>query len=131
MTGDGTKARTIAGWKLDGTDRARLLTRFPARYAETVADHVTLRFGTDAETPLPTADSGEIIGLADDDAGVQALVVRIGGTTARGDGSHFHITWSLGPGREAKESNEVIARHGWRAVDPPIPVQLDPARWSG
>jgi hypothetical protein len=120
----------ITGWKLDPADRDRLLSLLPPRFARTVADHVTLRFGTDDSTPLPASSSGEVIGEADDDAGVQALVVRIGGTTDRGDGSHFHITWSLEPGRRAKESNDVIARLGWRPVDPPLPIRLQPARWA-
>jgi hypothetical protein len=54
------------------------------------------------------------------------MVVRIGGTTDRPDGSTYHITWSLRPGRQAKESNDVIARHGWREVHPPVPVTLAP-----
>jgi len=122
--------RQITGWKLDRADRARLLGQFPLLFSEAVADHVTLRFCSDASTPLPAETAGEIVGEIDDGAGVQALVVRIGGTTARGDGSHFHITWSLGPGRRAKESNDIIARLGWRPVTPPIPIGLEPARWS-
>ncbi len=118
------------GWKIDRGERDALLMRFSPRYAETVADHVTLRFGTDEATPLPTVPAGEIVGEADDRAGVQALVVRIGGTTERGDGSHFHITWSLAPGRAAKESNDVIARHGWRPIDQAMPIRLAPARWK-
>ena len=118
------------GWKLDADDREALLARFPPRYAETVADHVTLRFGTDDATPLPTATAGEVVGEADDDAGVQALVVRIEGTTERGDGSHFHITWSLAPGRAAKESNQVISRLRWQAVGEVIPIRLTPGRWK-
>ena len=94
--------RSIAGWKIDPEERDRLLARFPPRYERRVADHVTLRFGSDANTPLPTETEARIVGEADDDAGVQALVVEIGGTSARGDGSHFHITWSLGAGRQAK-----------------------------
>ena len=118
------------GWKLDPDDRAALLARFPPRYAETIADHVTLRFGTDDATPLPSATGGEIVGKADDDAGVQALVVRIDGNTERGDGSHYHITWSLTEGREAKESNQIISRLGWQALGEVIPVRLTPARWK-
>ncbi|NYF32597.1 hypothetical protein [Sphingopyxis sp. JAI108] len=122
--------RTITGWKLPPAERERLLSRFEPRYAEVVADHVTLRFGTDADTPLPDPCSGEIIGEVDDGAGVQALIVRIGGTTDRGDGSHYHITWSLAPGREAKESNDVLAATKWQRVHPPIDIPLSPARWS-
>ncbi|MGQ3026529.1 MAG: hypothetical protein ACT6QX_20640, partial [Sphingopyxis sp.] len=103
---------------------------FEPRYAELVADHVTLRFGTAEDTPLPAAHAGEIVGEVDDGAGVQALVVRIGGTTDRGDGSHYHITWSLGPGREAKESNDVLAATKWQRVHPPIAIALAPARWT-
>jgi len=122
--------RTIAGWKLPPAERDRLLERFEPRYAELVADHVTLRFGTAEDTPLPAAHAGEIVGEVDDGAGVQALVVRIGGTTDRGDGSHYHITWSLGPGREAKESNDVLAATKWQRVQPPIAIALAPARWT-
>ncbi|MGL3822859.1 hypothetical protein [Sphingopyxis sp. R3-92] len=122
--------RTITGWKLPPAERDRLLGRFAPRYTEVVADHVTLRFGTDADTPLPHARSGVIVGEVDDGTGVQALIVRIGGTTDRGDGSHYHITWSLAPGREAKESNEVLAATKWQRVHPPIDIPLSPARWS-
>ena len=123
-------ARQITGWKLDGSDRARLLDRFPPLFHQIVADHVTLRFGTDGHTPLPAQTSGEIVGEADDGSGVQALVVRIGGTTDRGDGSVYHITWSLGAHRHAKESNDVIARSGWRTVEPAISIRLIPGRWT-
>jgi hypothetical protein len=121
---------SITGWLLAEQDREALLEIFAPRYAKLFADHVTLRFGTDSATPLPTSRSGEIIGEADDGAGVQALVVRIAGSTDRGDGSHYHLTWSLGPGRSAKESNDVIAAHGWSPVRSPIRISLKPARWT-
>ncbi len=123
--------RQIAGWKVNTDDCEYLLRRFPPRYARIIADHVTLRFGTYAGTLLPTADSGEVVGEADDGAGVQALVIRIDGTAERGDGSHFHITWSLEPDREARESNDVIRDHGWKSIASPIAVRLKPARWNG
>jgi hypothetical protein len=92
-------SRQITGWKLDRADRTRLLDLFPPRFGETVADHVTLRFGTDGQTPLPAESLGEVVGETDDGSGVQALVVRIGGTIDRGDGSVYHITWSLAGAR--------------------------------
>lgn len=122
--------RRITGWKIERKERERLLSLFPPRYPRVVADHVTLPFGTDARTPLPTARSAEIVGEADDGEGVQALVVRIAGTTARGDGSRFHITWSLASGRHAKESNDVIADSGWRPIEPSPEIALVPARWE-
>lgn len=123
--------RWVTGWKLDPGDREQLLVRFKPLFPDVIADHVTLRTGTDGDTPLPEQTSGEIVGEADDGAGVQALVVRIGGTTDRSDGSTYHITWSLdrSRGRRAVESNEVIARMGWRALAKPVPIRLDPARF--
>ena len=113
------------GWELDRAQREALLKRFPPRYAKAIADHVTLKFG-DRQAKLPTETLGEIVGEADDGRGVQAMVVRIGGTTDRPDGSTYHITWSLEPGRQAKESNAVIAEFGWTALPEPVPVKLEP-----
>ena len=115
----------FVGWALDPAQRPDLLRRFPPRYGEVVADHVTLKFRPESPK-LPTATAGEIVGEADDGDGVQALVVRIGGTTDRPDGSTYHLTWSLGPGRQAKESNDVIRERGWRALSEPVPVSLKP-----
>jgi hypothetical protein len=118
----------FVGWALDRGERTALLQRFPPRYPQVVADHVTLKFG-DGQARLPTETAGEIVGEADDGLGVQAMVVRIAGTTDRPDGSTYHITWSLGPGRQAKESNEVIARLGWKAFPEPVPVRLEPSSY--
>ena len=115
----------FTGWKLDPRERAALLERFPPRYGEVVADHVTLKFAPD-QPRLPTETAGEIVGQTDDGAGVQAMVVRIGGTTERPDGSTYHITWSLGPGREARESNDVLREKGWQALAETIPLRLAP-----
>lgn len=115
----------ITGWKLDREQRVELLLQFPPHYANVVADHVTLERGT----RLPPQAEAEIIGRADDGAGVEAMVVRLNGTADRPDGSTYHITWSLAEGRRAKESNAVIAHDGWTDFDLPIPVTLTPARW--
>jgi hypothetical protein len=113
------------GWLVDPAERAVLLARFPPRYARLVAHHVTQKFG-DTAAWAPAATMAQIVGEADDGAGVQALVVAIGGAPARPDGGTYHITWSLAAGREARESNEVIAACGWTPISPPIPVRLLP-----
>jgi hypothetical protein len=123
--------RWVTGWKLDLTDRERLLARFPPLFPGVIADHVTLRTGTNDSTPLPSERAGEVVGEIDDTRGVQALVVSIGGTTARADGSTYHITWSLdrAAGRRAVESNHVIAELGWRWLPELVPIRLNPARF--
>lgn len=123
-----TDPRPIIGWLLDVEQRKELLQQFPPRYAQTIAHHVTLQTRAHGQADLPRDTHGEIIGRADDGEGVEALVVRIGGTTDRPDGSTYHITWSLEPGRKAKESNQVIRQHGWTDFDLPMPVRLRPAQ---
>lgn len=125
--GDG--GHHVIGWKLDPEQRKELLMQFPPRYAQTVADHVTLASRVAAGAEPPSETTGEIVGRADNGEGVEAMVVRIGDTTNRPGGGTFHITWSLGDGRRAKESNEVIAQRGWEPLDLPMPVLLAPACW--
>jgi hypothetical protein len=120
----------VVGWKLDREQRKELLQQFPPRYSDVDADHVTLRIETSADSALPEENLGEIVGRADDGRGVEAMVVAIAGTTDRPDGSTYHITWSLGPGRRAQESNDVLAALGWTAIDLPMPVKLRPSRWQ-
>ena len=120
---------SVIGWKLDPEQRRELLQQFPPRFGNVVADHVTLAARAAEDAPLPQENEGEIIGRADDGKGVEAMVVAIGGTSDRPDGSTYHITWSLADGREAKESNDVIAARGWERFDLPMPVRLEPARW--
>lgn len=123
--------RWVTGWKLEPRDRDQLLVRFEPLFPDVIADHVTLRTGVDHKTPLPRETLGEIVGEIDDSAGVQALVVRIGGSTDRSDGSTYHITWSIdrARGRRPVESNDVIAQLGWRSLPEAVPIRLKPARF--
>ena len=121
----------VTGWKLDATDRAELLKRFPPVWPDVIADHITLDARARAEDPLPDARSCDIVGSVDDGEGLQAMVVTVNGTTDRPDGSTYHITWSLdrARGREPVESNEVIAQLGWRPLADPVPIRIIPARF--
>lgn len=117
----------VVGWKLKATDRHKLLKRFTPLYVHVVADHVTLAANVAPATPLPEALPATVVGYTSDNAGVEVLVVALDGSTERPDGSTYHMTWSLGPGRRAQESNDVIARHGWTKLETPLPVKLLPA----
>lgn len=118
---------TVIGWKLDRTQRDVLLARLAPRYDRPIADHVTLRTNA-RHDPLPDDVTARLVGRADDGDSLEAMVVEIDGTTDRPDGSTFHITWSLGPGRRARESNDVIRDGGWQALDP-IDLTLTPSRF--
>lgn len=119
----------VVGWKLDGWQRGRLLERIVPRYPHVVADHVTLAAKVAAGTPLPDPVAARAVGQVDDGRGVQALVVEIFGSTDRPGGGTYHITWSLGPSRQAKESNDVLAARSWQTFREPIDLILEPARW--
>jgi hypothetical protein len=87
--------KDVLGWLLDETEREDLLHRFSPMYPDVIAHHVTLQANAPPGKPLPLATAGEIVGQVDDGRGIQALVVRIDGTTDRPDGSTYHIAWSL------------------------------------
>jgi hypothetical protein len=121
--------RTVTGWKLPRDERSALLERFPPKYDDVIADHVTLRVGASPDSPLPPKPDARIVGRADDGESLECLVVELDGTTDRPDGSTYHITWSLGPGRRAIESNAVLRDRGWENISRPIPIDLQPARF--
>jgi hypothetical protein len=114
---------SFRGWLLAPADRASLLTRLPPVYGTVVADHVTFSGPTGAT--MPRIDSARVVGRTDDGRGVEALAVEINGTTNRPDGSTYHLTWSLGPGRDAHESNDVLRAQGWQPVEP-VAIVLTP-----
>ena len=123
------KPGTVTGWKLSSDERLALLDRFPPRYENVIAHHVTLRVGATPETPLPRKAEARIVGRADDGDSLECLVVELDGSTDRPDGSTYHITWSLGPARRARDSHAVLRDRGWEHTDAPIPVELEPARF--
>jgi hypothetical protein len=106
-------------------DREKLLAAFPPAYPRVVARHVALEGAAAPDFPLPGDTEGFVVGVADDGAGVQALVVEIGGTTRRPGGSAYHITLSLGSRRKAVESEDVIRQRGWTATPHRHRVRLE------
>jgi hypothetical protein len=121
---------SVTGWKLPEVERELLLRQFPPKYENVVADHVTLRVGATAQTPLPKKPAdARVVGRADDGDSLECLVVEIDGTFDRPDGSTYHITWSLGPGRKARESNDLLRDHGWHPIEAPIELELTPAHF--
>ena len=105
------------GWLLSAEDRASLLKKFEPAYSDVIAHHIT--FSQDTKLALPDVKKFEVVGIADDLNGVQALVIALDGNTARTNGRHYHITWSIDRAKGCKpvDSNAVIAAEGWVDVD--------------
>jgi hypothetical protein len=124
------KPKSVIGWKLDRSERAQLLRRFPPRYRDVIADHVTLETEAEKE-PLPDAVEAAIVSHADDGDSLECMVVTINDSTDRPDGSNFHITWSLdkSKGRHARESNDLLRDKSWKQLDHPVSLDLEPARF--
>ena len=124
------KPGSVIGWKLDREQRRELLERFPPRYRDIIADHVTLQTGAE-DQPLPDRVDAAIVGRADDRDSLECMVVTIDGTTDRPDGSTFHITWSLDKvkGRDARDSNDVLQQRGWERFEDLVALKLEPARF--
>jgi hypothetical protein len=131
-TSQPTKRRRTNGWLIDPKTRESLLQRYPPIYANVVAHHVTLNSGVASDAGVPQHTRGTIVGRIDDGNGVEALIVEIGGTTDRPGGGRYHITWSLdrAANREARESNDSIARLGWQPLPDPQEIELMPAFWE-
>jgi hypothetical protein len=117
--------KLVLGWLLHPEDKAQLLREHPPAYPRVVAHHVTLGVGAKPGTPLPLEIEGMVVGVADDGAGVQALVAEISGTTRRPDGSVYHITWLLADRRRPVESIDVL-RRGWTPLPDLRRIRLEP-----
>lgn len=113
------------GWELDAQDRDTLLGMIEPAYPDVIAHHVTLHMG---EGALPEANAGSVVGFIDDGAGVQALIVKINGTTDRPGGGTYHITWSIdrAAGFKPVDSNKALAAAKWTPFAVTWPVKLTP-----
>lgn len=117
------------GFVLDHVSRQSLLTKFPPKFPNVIAEHVTYKFGVDESAVPPAPKTAEIVGYAYDDS-LEAYVVSIDGSIHRPDGKIFHITWSLdkSKGRKPVQSNTVI-ESGWEKINP-ISITLIPKFFS-
>lgn len=107
------------GFQLEPAERERLLSIYPPRYSDIIADHVTLSERASAWGHAPKPSFLSVVGIADDGRGLQCLVVTVGGLLFRPDKKTFHCTWSLvrSAGYRPFDSNDVIRRHGFVSVE--------------
>jgi hypothetical protein len=97
------------GYKLTPESKKLLLNKFPPKYDKVICDHITYKFGTSKDEPVPpTVDETIVVGYVDSGDGVEGLVVALDGNTKRPDGKLYHITLSLAPNRKAVETNNYV-----------------------
>ena len=88
--------------------RAELLRKFPPKFSKVIAHHVTIKFNVSKDVPLPKNAVVQVVGYATDNKGIEAAVVSVNGKIQRADGSNYHVTLSLEPGRKPVESNAIV-----------------------
>jgi hypothetical protein len=88
----------------------RLVRKFPPRFSQIHAEHITSRYGVGYCEQLPDVPQEiEVVGYFCDDS-LECVSVTVGGVLGRSDGNLYHITLSTEPHRRPEESNELIAR---------------------
>lgn len=119
-------------WSLAEDQKDMLMRIFSPAYPDVIAHHVTCEIGSRDSLEVPEPSKIEIIGVADDGVGVQALVVTVNGNTERPNGGIYHITWSIdrAAGRTPKDSNTVISEKGWTPLMLTTPVETQPKVFS-
>jgi len=103
------------------TDKARaiVLSKFPAKFPDVIAHHVTIEFGLPRTSPKPLPSIVTVVGHIEDES-LEALVVHLNGESVRPDGKLYHITLSLdrSKGRSPVDSNKVLSTKKYKACEP-------------
>lgn len=116
------------GYLLSEKSRSQLLAQFPPKYEKVVAHHITEQFGVPATaTPPDMPKTVEVVGYIDSGDGVEGLLVEVNGSVKRPDGSKYHITWSLAPGRKAVETNIYVAKA--QPIEP-VSISVEPKTFA-
>lgn len=105
-------------FEISGASRADLAKIFPPKFSDFIGHHITYKTGIKSDQPLPEANTFKVVGYAYDEAGIEALVVEVDGSTVRPDGKIYHITWSLDrdAGFKPVKSNDLIANNGYDKI---------------
>ena len=105
-----------SAYQLHSAERKSLLKQIPPRYPRVVADHITVCFGGNNLTLPKAVQKTEIIGMVDDNNGIQSLVVRVDDSLIRQDGSIYHITWSLDPNKKVSKEIDRATEQTYKPV---------------
>jgi hypothetical protein len=102
---------------LTEASRQEIWKRFPPKFQEIKADHVTYDFGVAEDVELPQISDVSAFAYICDES-LEALIVTVNGSTERLN-RIFHITLSRGANRRSSESNRLaLILNKWRTVEP-------------
>lgn len=107
------------GYLLTDHSRCLLLGMIEPIHPDIIAHHITHEFGVYESLP-PDTNTARVTTVASNDL-VQAAIVKINGSTARADGSFYHVTVSIDRAAGAKpvDSNALIKdSRNWTAIEP-------------
>jgi len=101
-------------WVLTDKDRAILSEVYPQQYEKKFGHHITQAFGVTEDQLDDKSRTFKVVGKSNSGDGLEALVVEVDGAVNRPDGSFYHVTWSLDPGKyKPKDSNDLIKSDGF------------------
>lgn len=111
---------------LSKASRKNLLAAFPPKFKRVACHHITLAFEpTEGQCEsLKAAYEGarlRVVGYARDES-LECLVVEVDGKRERPDGEIFHVTLSLQPPRQARESKALL-RSGVGILPVDLPIE--------
>lgn len=110
-------------YELSEKSRTELMEKFPPKYSKPYGDHITLDVGGTDEMVPASPKKVEVLGIADDGNGLEAMIVRVDGSLARpSDGKIFHCTWSLEPDKTASIDLDILTPKDERKEKPYRPV---------
>lgn len=109
-------------YEIDKDSKAMLMEKFPPKYPEAKYDHITICMGG-LGAPLPEpAEKVEVVGIADDGNGLEALIVKVNDSATRKDGKVWHVTGSYDPSKLAPAAFDVFAKPGKEKEKPYKPA---------
>ena len=142
----------FTSYKLSDAAVEKLTELIPKKYPDLPSTHhATHKFGVGPGSHIPEASEIKVIGIADDNKGIQALVVTVDDRTHNENGFPYHITWSLDRSKEAEakidkfadpekrkarlykpmHSNGVIREYGYTELEDPIIITDFEATYEG
>lgn len=106
-------------------DKNKLFNFFPPKYQKVFGHHITHEFNVEEELP-PKIYEAKIIGYADSEDGIEALVVSLNNEIDRPDGSIYHITLSLDPNKYKPKDSNTLLKKGYEKLVSPISIKIEP-----